>query len=324
VRPPHSDSEDVEHPLEQRQARALAQGAMAEKAKRIRVGILLVILLGAGLAYLRVYLAETWTPDWEETQLVSVQILLPPNLDEDEQAILNDLDAFSLAGEGVASFSALDDWFLAEQERYGVDRGGRAPVVLNIAPARPMEGDPVAPPKGDEPFMERYQKTNAFLDFYAGQRSESPATNTIYLIFYRRSTHPEFAKIHSVADRRSRSGFVFASLDERGAQTAVINLGHELLHLFGASDKYENKQCVFPYGYAEPFRDPVHPQRFAEVMAQGIPNGPGEKETEVSAFGETRIGAQTAFEIGWIDADQRSRYYGLRDLSAGPRVEEEE
>ncbi|MBL4845036.1 MAG: hypothetical protein JKY65_05895 [Planctomycetes bacterium] len=322
MQPPESESE-YEDPLERRQRDAQAQEARAQKAKRIRVGILLLILLGAGLAYLRIWLLENWTPDWDESQLVSVQILVPPNLDSDEQELLDELEAFTLASEGVASFTALDDWFLAEQQRYGVDRGGVSPVVLSVAAARPMESDPIAPPLGDEPFLERYQKTNEFLDFYAKHRTESPATNTIYLIFYRRSTHPEFAKIHSVADRRSRSGFVFASLDENGLETAVINISHELLHLFGANDKYENKSCKFPGGYAEPFRDPRHPQRFAEVMAQGIPNGPGQAETEVSSFGETRIGVQTATEIGWIDDAQRVRYYG-GDLSAGPTLDEEE
>ena len=253
MQPPYSEPDAVQDPLQRRQNEALAQQARTLKAKRIRVGILLLILLGAGVAYLRAWLAENWTPDWDEAQLVSVQILVPANLDADEQAILDELGGFDLAGGGVASFTALDDWFLAEQKRYGVDRSGRAPIVLSVADPRPLQGDPVAPPLGDEPFMERYEKTDAFLEFYRKHRTASPATNTVYLIFYRRSTHPQFARIHSVADRRSRSGFVFASLDGNGAETAVINIGHELLHLFGASDKYENKQCRHPVGYAEPF-----------------------------------------------------------------------
>ena len=58
-------------------------------------------------------------------------------------------------------------------------------------------------------------------------------------------------------------------------------------------------------------------------MAQGIPNGPGLAETEVRTFGETRIGVQTAAEIGWISEARRARYYEQGDLSAGPRQDEE-
>tara|TARA_R110002072_G_scaffold87923_1_gene198015 strand:+ start:397 stop:1422 length:1026 start_codon:yes stop_codon:yes gene_type:complete len=292
------------------------------RAKRIRVSILLGVLLVVGLAYLRIYLQENWTPDWDQSQLVSVQILVPPNLDEDEEALLEQLDSFSFADEGIPSITALDDWFSAEQKRYGVATSS-PPVLFSVVPSKAMRSDPVAPPKGDEPFSERYSKTNAFLDFYTSHRTASPATNTIYVIFYRSATHPEFRKIHSVADRRSRSGFVFAALDDAGAEAAVINLGHELLHLFGASDKYEGKQCAFPAGYAEPFRQPLHPQRFAEVMAQGIPNGPGQSETMIRTFDEARIGVETAAEIGWIDEERRARYYA-GDVSAGPVLEEED
>jgi hypothetical protein len=322
-RPPDDDDARFRPPgMEAPEPEVSALPGDPNRGKRIRVSILLGILLVVGLVYLRIWLQENWTPDWDESQLVSVQILVPPNLDEDEEALLEQLDSFSFADEGVASITALDDWFAAEQKRYGVATNA-PPVIFSVTPVKGMRSDPVAPPKGDEPFAERYTKTNEFLDFYRSHRTQSPATNTVYVIFYRPETHPEFKKIHSVADRRSRSGFVFAALDEDGAEAAVINIGHELLHLFGASDKYEEKKCAFPEGYAEPFRDPLHPQRYAEVMAQGIPNGPGERETIISTFDEARIGAQTAAEIGWIDEDRRARYY-KGDLSAGPLVDEEE
>jgi hypothetical protein len=48
-----------------------------------------------------------------------------------------------------------------------------------------------------------------------------------------------------------------------------VVIAHELLHTLGASDKYDPQSLapVFPEGYAEPDRQPRHPQRLAEIMA---------------------------------------------------------
>ena len=78
---------------------------------------------------------------------------------------------------------------------------------------------------------------------------------------------------------------------------------------------------MFPEGYYEPFLEPRHPQRFAEVMALGIPQAAGTKELTNFSFDEVRVGTATAQEIGWIDAARAKRYYEQQDLGAGPRAE---
>ena len=57
----------------------------------------------------------------------------------------------------------------------------------------------------------------------------------------------------------------FAGRDD-GPRNAVV-IAHELLHTLGASDKYNPQSLapVFPEGYAEPDRQPRHPQRLAEI-----------------------------------------------------------
>ena len=92
----------------------------------------------------------------------------------------------------------------------------------------------------------------------------------------------------------------------------------ELLHLYGASDKYDGKTCVYPQGYFAPFAEPRFPQPCAEVMAQGIPVAGGLAEEELELFEDMRVGVETAHEIGWISRERRDRYYA-GDLSAGPR-----
>jgi len=80
-----------------------------------------------------------------------------------------------------------------------------------------------------------------------------------------------------------------------------VVLAHELLHTFGASDKYDRitLQPVYPHGYAEPERSPVWPQRFAEIMGGRTPID--EQHAEIPAgLADTVIGPETAKEIGLI------------------------
>ena len=57
----------------------------------------------------------------------------------------------------------------------------------------------------------------------------------------------------------------------RGSDDMVI--AHELLHTLGATDKYDlrTNQPAHPDGFAEPDREPLYPQSFAELMGGRIP-----------------------------------------------------
>jgi hypothetical protein len=291
---------------------------------KLRLVILLVFFAGVAFQYLRVRQAESWTPDWEGgREHVALRILVPTDLDEDEAAAVEKLKEYAFMGDDLTSFSALGDWMKQEQARYR-PVGTTSPVAFEILGPFPMTELPPPPPRAGEElsFFDRYKRTTAFLDYFAGIKEAHPAdpVNSIFVIFYRPQDVPYLDKVHSVADRRSRSGFVFARLDDAGIEAAVINTAHELLHLFGASDKYNGKTCDYPEGFVEPFSEPRYPQSYAEVMAQGIPLGEGEKEASLNLFGQMRVGVHTAFEIGWIDQARRDRYYN-GDVSAGPKLE---
>jgi hypothetical protein len=94
---------------------------------------------------------------------------------------------------------------------------------------------------------------------------------------------------------------VFADRNEH--QRNLVIIAHELLHTLGASDKYDlrSNQPVFPDGYAEPERQPRHPQRLAEIMAGRIPLS--EERAEIPGhLGRSMIGPATAAEIGLVPA----------------------
>jgi hypothetical protein len=91
---------------------------------------------------------------------------------------------------------------------------------------------------------------------------------------------------------------LFATRRQDGQNAIVI--AHELLHVFGATDKYSaaDDAPAFPDGYAEPALVPLLPQRYAELMAGRIPLAPDRAEMPES-LDQVRIGARSAREIGW-------------------------
>ena len=76
---------------------------------------------------------------------------------------------------------------------------------------------------------------------------------------------------------------------------------HELLHAFGATDKYDmlSGQPIYPLGYAEPDRKPLYPQSMAEIMGGYIPLSENKSVTPKS-LQDTMMSPTTAQEIGWM------------------------
>lgn len=105
---------------------------------------------------------------------------------------------------------------------------------------------------------------------------------------------------HSTGLERVRVAPVnlFASRAMDGQNRVV--LAHEILHTVGATDLYDRNtgMPVFPTGYAEPDRNPLLPQRRAELMAGRIPTGPANAR-QARNLTETTVGVHTAREIGW-------------------------
>lgn len=137
--------------------------------------------------------------------------------------------------------------------------------------------------------------------FYAWQQrqsSDGPATVTLYLNYY----DPSQTQIlkHSTALQKGKIGSVnlFASATHSERNTVVMV--HELLHTFGATDKYDLSagQPIYPIGYADPNQQPLYPQREAELMAGYVPLSQS-KSTMPESLQQTRINEITAIELGW-------------------------
>ncbi|OTG85231.1 hypothetical protein [Acinetobacter sp. ANC 4648] len=138
--------------------------------------------------------------------------------------------------------------------------------------------------------------------YYAWQQHASgdgSPSVTLYLNYY----DPQQSKRlkHSVALERGRIGTVnlFASRKQNGSNNVV--LVHELLHTFGAKDKYDFQtgQPIYPLGYADPEQNPLYPQQRAEIMGGYLPLSASKSVTPES-LSDTMISRSTAQEIGWV------------------------
>lgn len=138
-----------------------------------------------------------------------------------------------------------------------------------------------------------------FYDWQQHKRSDGASAVTLYLNYY----DPQFTKElkHSTALEKGRIGSVnlYASKKQNGQNQIV--LVHELLHAFGASDKYDiaTGQPLYPQGYAYPMQQPLFPQAKAELMAGHIPVS-AQSSKMPEALQDTLINQITALEIGWI------------------------
>ncbi|MCH7335555.1 hypothetical protein [Acinetobacter sp. NIPH 2699] len=138
--------------------------------------------------------------------------------------------------------------------------------------------------------------------FYAWKQQQSidgSPSLTLYLNFHDPKQSRELK--HSTALERGRIGSVnlFASLKQ--AEQNQVVLVHELLHGFGATDKYylDTGEPIFPIGYAQADQQPLYPQTKAEIMGGRIPLSE-HKSKMPNDLEQTVVSMLTAKEIGWI------------------------
>jgi hypothetical protein len=122
----------------------------------------------------------------------------------------------------------------------------------------------------------------------------------MFVVYHDPDTHNTLR--HSLGIQKGMIGVVNAYAGRALAQRNNVVIAHEFLHTLGASDKYDrtNNQPIYPDGYAEPDRTPLHPQRKAEIMAGRIPLS-DQQAVMPKSVARSSIGAMTAREIRWIN-----------------------
>jgi len=170
------------------------------------------------------------------------------------------------------------------------------PVVVKLAPE--VTSIPPPPPAGRNPLAVGWWSLRLRLWASLNDTFEGPNDIRLYAVYYDPENRRTLA--HSLGLEKGFIGVVNGFGDERYTDTNNVVLAHEMLHTLGATDKYDpgTNQALFPSGYAEPDREPLYPQRKAELMGGRIPLSRDASKMP-KALEETVIGPVTAFEIGW-------------------------
>ena len=131
-----------------------------------------------------------------------------------------------------------------------------------------------------------------------------PGEASLFVIYHDPARSPRVP--HSLALKEAQLGVVHAFADARQHRTNAVVIAHELLHVFGATDKYDpaTLQPSFPQGFADPDAQPLYPQALAELMAGRIAVSASRAEIPRS-LDTCVVGNATAREIGWLDEDAR-------------------
>ena len=100
--------------------------------------------------------------------------------------------------------------------------------------------------------------------------------------------------VEGMSEHGGRVGVALAELDESTVPLTLFVVAHELFHTLGATDRYDaTGRTLFPDGLAEPHKNPVFPQRYAELMARNRPLD-AEHEVPPKSLDELFVGSKTA------------------------------
>jgi hypothetical protein len=250
----------------------------------LRIVILLFILATVAQA---AWIARARTTQWNNT----VRVAIYPINGDGSSVAASHISELSKAG-----FEPIEAFFKREAAGYGVT----LPTPIEIGLAPPVAAQPPPPPFGGSKV--EVMLWSLQLRFWAWRhdnyRGPKPDVR-IFVSYFDPAVHTRLA--HSTGLQKGLIGVVnaFARADMDGSNNVVI--AHELMHAFGATDKYDlgSNRPRFPDGFADPHAVPLYPQSRAELMAGRIPVSETRAETPAD-MDEVAIGIRTAREINWL------------------------
>lgn len=252
--------------------------------RQLRIAILLLILLFVAL---NTYFDRVYSTDWDNALRVAV---FPVNADGSD-----------VAGRYILTlqpdyFASLEDFFGEEARQYGVTL--ERPIRFTLA-AQLRELPPLIKPRASRLSIVSWSLR---MRYWAWRVPKNPPGASpdikLFVLYHDPDRSPTLP--HSVGLQKGLFGIVNAFADRGMQGSNDMVLAHELLHTLGATDKYRfsDNQPMLPDGYAEPQREPLYPQSFAELMGGRIPLTADRSETP-EELDQVVVGRKTAAEIGW-------------------------
>jgi hypothetical protein len=247
---------------------------------------ILVLLLVLFFVAMNSWLTRLRSTDWNEPLWL---VVYPVNGDA-SAATQNYIDSLDRD-----SFRTIESFVAREAARYRVGIG--EPVTIRLAP-QPAERPPLPPLDGSTLSIMLWSLKLRYWAF-VNDTFEGPKPDVqMFVVYHDPRQHDRLR--HSLGIQKGLIGVVNAFAARTQTQTNNVVIAHEFLHTLGATDKYHpaSNQPLFPIGYAEPQRTPLHPQRRAEIMGGRIPLS--EQHAEMpDSLDQCRVGPETALEIRW-------------------------
>ena len=225
--------------------------------------------------------------DWRSTLWVGLH---PLNADGSEitERYLADIES--------QPYTRLEEFFAREGSRYGLANDRLVHLEFYPRPGR------LPPPLARNPGRLDVLVWSLRMRWYTWRAPDRPGRPSpsvrLFVLFHDPRVSPSLP--HSTGLSTGLMGVihVFASRAQHGSNEFII--AHELMHVVGARDRYDpaTNQPGFPDGYAEPDREPLLPQRKAEIMGGRIPVTRQTSETPCS-LEDVVVGPVTAREIAW-------------------------
>lgn len=252
--------------------------------KALRIALLLLVLVTVWLGN---WLTQARSTDWNNSLWAKVY---PINADG-SAATQRYIDSLT-----VADFAAIERFAARETGRFG--HGLTEPLRMELGP-QIAEQPPELPGSQGIPQVMWWSLK---LRWWAGSVTDDRIAPDIRMFVRYYQPQEGLQLDNSVGMQKGMVGVVSAWAGRRHASVNNVIIAHELLHTLGATDKYDPATGLpsFPDGYAEPDRDPLLPQRFAEIMGGRIPVS----EAEAMIPGSLRhavIGDVTAREIRLLE-----------------------
>ncbi|WMW81780.1 hypothetical protein RF679_05730 [Undibacterium cyanobacteriorum] len=251
--------------------------------KYLRIGLLLIIL---GAVAISSYRARTKSVEWQYTLMVNVY-----PINGDQSAASEDYIR-QLKRE---DFVAIEEFIQREKAKYG--KADQAGVEIRLMPQ--LKEGPPAPPAQQNPLKVMWWSLKFRWWAYQNAKLKGPGPQVRLFVQY---FDPAKSQVHhSTALQEGLIGRVNLFASKELSPTNNVVIAHEMLHTLGATDKYDlaNDYPDFPDGFAEPQRQPILPQRFAEIMGGRIPVSTQEAIIPMH-LGLVRLGKKTAEEINLL------------------------
>lgn len=268
------------------------------------------VLVGSGLFIISVtfflwaFPPPTWKlptghPPMLPTQSIFLSLLGEAPSEDQEQFYASITQADS-----EHSLRRLSEFFQDEYSRYTGDDTSPIEIISN-------EPETVSTALSEQSRVTQLLHHRDIFEFFRGMgyhaREAQDRTVLVYLYPHRSTSGVESVYPKDFrGSRPTNTGIVFAEAHSNPDFSFFTSLAREIAVLYGASLKYDRRTYLpeTPEGLADPNKYPLYPQEQGELMARSIAHNVLERRP-IRSFDEMIIGPVTAYELGWIDAEQR-------------------